>query len=433
LSKEDPEDKAAARQLEEITETLMSYAQLDFSRAPKVIANGPLDAVAAGLIALGDELQAALAVRDVTEENKGGKQRFLAMMSHELRTPLSTIIGSAEMLAVSNLDSNQAAQLQRITTASRLLQRSIDDVLDFSDLQTGTIAIQEDRFDLPALLSAVIAQFDDRAKDRGLDLSLDSTLRPGLLLMGDSKRILQVLKNLLDNAIKFCPKGAVRLNVRESAVGEYCFVVQDTGVGIPSADHKRIFEGFSSGDESLRRRHHGLGLGLGIVKALVAAMNGRVSVHSRVGAGSRFEVVLPLASAEKVAQKKAVGEEKGLCGIKRVLVVDDTALVCEVAVEMLTALGCHVDAVSSGHLAIERLANGAVYDVILMDCQMPGLDGLQTCRHLLKAHPDADFRIVAISAHASDAELAKQSAAGMVEHVPKPFRLAELKAVLDRV
>ena len=419
----------AAKQLIEITETIVAYAQLDFSQPPIVYSDGPLDAVAAGLIALGEELQAALVARDIAERSNEGKTRFLANMSHELRTPLTAIIGSAELLAASSLDPSQQQHLERIDAAASVLERLIGDVLDFSRLEAGALNIEEEPFVLSDVLDQVVSSHRDRAVAKGLELESCWDFEPGFSVLGDAVRLGQVIGNLVDNAIKFTTKGTVTLAAKHNEEGIVYFSIRDTGPGIPSGDHARIFERFSAGDESLRRQHRGAGLGLSIVRALVECMGGEISMDSVLGEGSCFGFHLRLVQVDEAVPN---GDEAltGRTLSRHVLVVDDTEVVRLVAVELLLALGCVPEAVSSGRAALALLASGKEYDLILMDCQMPGIDGLETTRQLLAAHPQANLQIVAISAHATDADRAAYRAAGMVDHMPKPFRLADLQLLV---
>ena len=414
-------------QLREITEALVAMARLDFSAAPTVRQDGSeLDAVAVGLKALAEELQAALQARQVAEQSNRSKAQFLANMSHELRTPLTTVVGVAEVLSASSLNPDQQRHVERLRAAASVLQRQIEDVLDFSRLEVGELQFRPERFDVGDICRRVLDVYTGAAVEKGLDLSLHLPARVETQLIGDPLRIEQVISNLVDNAVKYTEVGQVKFGVGSRRPhGQTLIWVEDTGPGIPLDRLERIFDRFETGVMG-----EGIGLGLNIVQLLVSRMNGTVRCVARNGPGARFEVTLPLTVVEGIDSVRQ--PERAQSGLQ-VLVVDDTAVVRAVAEDMLRICGCSVTTVGSGSEAIALLESGETYDVILMDCLMPVMDGLECTREILRRWPDFGGKIVAMSAHAPTNNLEEVPQAGMADRLDKPFRLAELEALLSRL
>ena len=414
-------------QLREITEALVAMAGLDFSAAPTVRQDGSaLDAVAVGLTALAEELQAALQARQVAEQSNRSKAQFLANMSHELRTPLTTIVGVADLLSQSPLTPEQQRHVGRLSEATAVLQRLIEDVLDFSRLEVGALQFRSEVFSLGDVCRRVLDVYAGPAREKGLSLTLHLPHGVEDPLEGDPLRIQQVITNLVGNAVKYTDVGEVRFGVGPRRPhGHVLIWVEDTGPGIPLDRLGRIFDRFETGVMS-----DGIGLGLNIVQLLVARMNGTVRCVARTGPGARFEVSLPLAAPAQAGSVKARRTEEM---VQRVLVVDDTAVVRSVAEDMLKTVGCSVTTVSSGQEAIHVLDSGARFDLILMDCRMPGMTGSETARQIIQTWPEFEGKIVAMSAHTTAGDREDLQDAGMVDMLDKPFRLAELEALLSRV
>ncbi len=423
----------SGRQLDEITRTIVAMARLDFSTEPPVFGTGPLDAVAVGLQALGEELQASVVAREEAEAANEAKSAFLANMSHELRTPLMTLLGNAELLLGESLTHRQYACLQNIRRAGQLLERLINDVLDVSKIAAGTFRIENKAFSLGDMLKRIAQTHCQEAELKGLVFRTDLQGIPEEPVLGDRDRLEQVLHNLVGNAIKFTPSGTVDLCVRAESlpVGFHVeFGVEDTGIGIPEALQEQIFERFVSGDLSIRRQHNGAGLGLSIARSLVTEMGGGLSLHSVPGDGSRFTFGLLLKpSAAALPEGQTVSPTSIPA---RVLVVDDNDLVRGTTLAMLEEIGCNPQAAASGKEAVEVLGNED-FDLILMDCQMPGLDGIQTTTRLLQRYPQRSFNIVAITAHSTPEDEQRSLDAGMRGHLNKPFTMGQLRSVLERL
>jgi len=368
------------------------------------------------------------------------KSQFLANMSHEIRTPLNAILGMLTLLQRTPLSERQADYAGKAAGAARALMGLINDILDFSKIEAGMMRLDPQPFrparlldDVSALLSA--QRTDDHAV--ALQLTLDPAVPP--VLVGDAMRLLQVLTNLGGNALKFTERGQVALQIRllgrTTDEAELLFEVQDTGIGIAPEHHERIFAGFSQAEASTTRRFGGTGLGLAISRRFVRMMGGDLQVDSRLGAGSRFHfsVRLPLLVAPSLpslplaSTPPALGRLQGL----RLLLAEDNANNRQVATELLVDEGAVVSVAPDGEAAVRAVCQGNdAFDAVLMDIQMPRMDGLQATR-LIRA--DARFKalpIIAMSANVSAADITAALASGMSDHVGKPFDMQHLVQVL---
>lgn len=382
------------------------------------------------------------------------KDRFLANMSHEIRTPLNGILGMARLLLESGLPPAQTEMAATIEESAEALIRIVDDVLEYSRIERGRLELERKEFDLREVLDDVVDLMRPEAKKKGLDLRLSYGGGVARRFRGDAGRIRQLLLHLAGNAVKFTESGGVKLEVEGAGTsGGRTLVrlaVRDTGIGIPAEKQRALFEKFTQLDGSLRRRYGGTGLGLAISEGLVRLMGGSITVRSRPGEGSTFLVTLPLEPAgRQEGRGDAAAEESrpaggeaargtrgtlsgGLFSGRRALLVEDNPVNRKVGAGLLEKLGFTVDVANDGDEALEALVRGR-YDVVLMDCQMPGLDGLEATRRLRGAGGAmARVPVIAMTALASEKDRARCLAAGMDDYVAKPIRLEELKTVLIR-
>ncbi|MGX7707426.1 PAS-domain containing protein [Methylobacterium sp. Gmos1] len=390
----------------------------------------------ANRVAEAARLQAEAAQRQA-EAASAAKTEFLATMSHEIRTPLNGVIGYAELLVRSgDLSPAQSRSAVRIQEAGQALLTVVNDVLDFSKIEAGQIDLDPQPFAPAALADGAVSIVRTAADARGLALFVETAPDLAPRLVGDPDRLRQVLLNLLNNAIKFTPAGRVTLHLASAplADGRHALhvAVSDTGIGIPADRLGQLFQRFSQVDGSIRRRFGGTGLGLAISRKLIEAMGGEIGVESRPGAGSTFRFAVPLAPAAQEDPARERSLPAPLARPAKVLLVEDSPINQDIARAILERRGHHVSVAGDGAEAISALQVDR-YDVVLMDVQMPGMDGLTATRHIRGLGPPASrLPIVALTANVLPQQVAQFRAAGMDDHVGKPFRPDELLATVER-
>ncbi|QOR39844.1 response regulator [Billgrantia diversa] len=359
------------------------------------------------------------------------KSEFLATVSHEIRTPLNGVIGMSDLLLDQPIDAQSREYARTLHVSAARLLELINDILDFSKIESGKLELERRSFRLTALIEDACELFAPRARDKGLELVIQVSPALPEQLLGDPTRLRQVLLNLLSNAIKFTEHGEVRVEATLNAQGQLNLAVCDTGPGIAEDKLARLFEPFRQGDASTARRYGGTGLGLAISRRLAEAMDGSIGVDSRPGQGSCFWIELPLEPAHddhEAEVPEPTRMEPSVGG--RVLLVEDDPVNQQVAVALLGRLGCEVDVVESGGRAL-ALAGRDAFDMIFMDVQMPGMDGLETTRRLREAGGwCARVPIVAMTAGGPGAERERCLAAGMTDYLVKPLRRTELATSL---
>jgi len=422
-------------QLEEITAMIVALARLDFSVVAKKRGAGPLDAVIVGLQTLAEELQANIAAKEKAESTSLAKSVFLANVSHELRTPLTTLRGSAELISKEPLDDKLSGLVGNILHSTKVLTRLINDLLDASKIAEGSFRIENRSFHLSEMLRTLVESHSLHTESKGLVLKENFKAIPERPLSGDRERIEQVLHNLLTNALKFTEEGwvafKVRAEVKDGGGGILAhFSVADSGIGISNAERESIFERSPAKPMSQNVNAAGHGLGLNIASSLVRELGGELKLESELGAGSAFSFSLPLEFAP--AEELKWPTKKASSSRRRILVVDDDELVRMTIKAMLNELEYRVVSVSSGLDALETTKRED-FDLILMDCQMPSLDGLETTRRLLKQHPTRKLKIVAVTADATLEGKRQSVRAGMCAHLNKPFSLEELETLVESV
>jgi len=368
------------------------------------------------------------------ESANRAKSEFLATVSHEIRTPLNGVIGMSDLLQDQRLPDQARRYADTIHDSAQLLLELINDILDFSKIEAQRLELEVRPFALDELIDGAISLFAQRAEARGIRLACERD--PGLPhhVLGDAGRVRQVLLNLLSNAIKFTEQGEVRLKVHGLSGGQVQFEVVDTGIGITAQRQAQLFEPFQQGDPSTARRFGGTGLGLAISKRLVEAQGGRIGLESELGGGSRFWFVLPLTAAESDQASKAAvtAMPEQRVADARLLVVEDNPVNQEVARAMLEKLGCRVCVAGSGHEALRTLDKER-FDLIFMDVQLPGMDGLEATRRLrARGGWSAEVPVVAMTAGGPGGDQARCLAAGMNGYLTKPLFQDALRTTLKR-
>jgi len=372
--------------------------------------------------------------KDAAEQADRAKSRFLANMSHEIRTPMAGVLGLVDLLLKTDLSSPQRDYVTLVQSSATSLLRLIDDILDFSKIEAGRLLLERVPFDLPATLREIVELLRFRASAQGTELGVD--FGPGVpqWVWGDPGRLRQVLTNLVGNAVKFTEDGQVWIEVWPLADGRLRFEITDTGIGIPKEAQERLFELFSQADSSTSRRYGGSGLGLAISQRIVQQMEGEIGCESEPGEGStfwfhlRFEpasppLSLPLPGDDTVPRRR--GRQR------LILVAEDNVVNQLVVTQHLAALGYEVLAVNNGREALQALERTPV-DLVLMDCQMPELDGYEATRRIrLGAGESRKVPIVALTAHAMKEELERCLEVGMNDYITKPFRKEALQQKLE--
>lgn len=376
-----------------------------------------------------DRTREADAARRKAEAASEAKTRFLATMSHEIRTPMNGVVGMADFLSTTPLNTEQRASVDTIQTASSTLRRLLDDILDFSRLESGKLELSPTEFSVQNLIRDLIALHRPTAERRGLLIHSEVDPTMPAAVIGDRLRIGQVLGNLINNAIKFTETGSIRILARWRASALHVSVI-DTGIGITEASREHLFQRFAQADSSTSRTHGGSGLGLAICQELVALMGGEISLHPTTTVGTRIDVYLPLSAATRASERQGSDalmdppslEQGSLDGLT-VLVIDDNPINLMVATRLLEWLGCSVDTRPDGPSGVDA-ALLRTYSAVLMDIHMPQMDGFEATKLLRErehqSHPSRQTPVFALTADAIAEVAVRCARAGMKGLIPKP-------------
>jgi len=383
--------------------------------------------------------------RDITQRKKDAeemvrlqkaKEQFLANISHEIRTPINGIAGMASLLGKEQNTEERETYLNAIRHSAENLKVIINDILDLAAIESGKLKFEKIAFNLSDLLPSLISTFKYQAEEKKIMLDYTLDEKANRILMGDPVRLNQILINLISNAVKFTHTGSILVNasVQKEQKGK-CWIelsVTDTGVGIPEEKLKTIFESFSQADESVTRRYGGTGLGLTIAKQLVELQNGKISVKSKEYVGSVFSIVIPYATSNSnhigiTAQQKRNHQKRSTSQQPvHVLLVEDNDINRLYAQSILRGWNCKTDVAENGLVAIEKLKSKE-YDVVLMDIQMPVMDGYEATKAIrMMAPPVNGVPIVALTANATKNDIDRCREAGMNHYLAKPFTPEDL-------
>ncbi len=407
------------------------------------ISLGILTALAAVIILVADintrnKLENELRIaKKLADENAVMKEQFMANMSHEIRTPMNSILGFSDLLEKTTLNKTQTEYLMAVKTSGSNLLNIINDILDFSKIEAGKLNIEKISFNLIDLLDSLRVMFTPKASEKHINFSIVIDEKTPTYVFGDPTRLLQILINLTNNAIKFTQFGEVKLSCEiksiEHDIVQFVFKVKDTGIGIPADKVGGIFERFNQGNTETTRKYGGNGLGLAIVKQLVEIQNGDISIKSKEGVGSEFIVKIsyPISYENKIIEAENKNKDLKISSNKtlHVLLAEDHILNQKLATAYLTGFGLKVDLAENGLEAVEKLKTKH-YDLVLMDIQMPILDGYNASKKI-REELNIKVPIIAMTAHIMANEKEKCLSYGMTDYLSKPFKEIDLYNLLN--
>ena len=412
---------------------------------PGTCLNGYHQDITETMVAKRKQEQAIMELLEKVRRANSAKSEFLSYMSHDLRTPINGILGMLAIMEQRQDDPERQSECRKkIRVSTEHLLSLVNDVLQFSKLDSARATVAEEPFDLHDTLENCITLMSTRAEERGIQLVLREAGLQHSRLIGDSMHLKQILLNIIDNALKYNrPHGSVFVQVEETAcqggTAYYRFMIEDTGIGIGEEFKEHIFEPFTQQHQGARTHYNGTGLGMSIVKELVEQMKGTIEVDSQVGKGTVFQITLPLRIDEAWSEQPVEEEQHMQADIAgmRVLLVEDNEINCETVEFMLKEAGAKVVTANDGKAAVDAFTAAApgTFDCVLMDLMMPIMSGYEATRVIRGLNrPDAEeVPIIALSANAFEEDVAMTKAAGMNEHLAKPVDIRKMIMLMSRL
>jgi signal transduction histidine kinase/ActR/RegA family two-component response regulator len=387
---------------------------------------------------LSERLTALQAAYDEAVRASRFKTEFVANLSHEIRTPLNGVIAMSDLLHSTALDEEQLEYASILSNSAHVLQELVTEVLNVSKIESGTLELAREPFDLRECVKSAISVIADKARANSLPIELVFSKQVPSMIVGDRSRLRQVLLNLLANAVKFTEKGEILCSVTLFGRRTLRMEIADTGIGIPESVLPKLFQPFVQADNSVSTRFGGSGLGLYISRRLIELMGGSITVHSESGKGSSFTVHIPLLVPD---QDQVQNRPRGPAAVQKcrreakILIVDDSEVNRKVALLLLRKLGLQGTAVTSGQKALEKLSQEQ-FELILMDCQMPGMNGFEAARRIRRWERENDkprHSIIALTALALDDDRKHAVESDMDAFLSKPIDQSQLRETIDRL